>query len=188
MLWPEVAKGLAKVDFSCLMAVADYQWPLSHLLTALKFSARLPHAKVLAELFYEHHQNEELQGAEAIIPIPLHKNRFFFRKYNQSLEIARHLSRFSGIPLQYQYLRRQKNTKAQTELSAAQRRNNLRHAFVVPSHYHALIQNMRHIILFDDVVTTGTTVNSAYLALKKINPQLRIDICCICVAVKHLST
>lgn len=183
MLWPPIAKGLQKVDFEYLLALADYQWPLSHLLTGLKFSAKLTHAKALAELFVE--QNTHCTRPEAIVPIPLHNNRYFLRKYNQSLEISQHLSRLTHIPMAHQLLQRHKNTQAQTTLSANQRRHNLRNAFVVPASYHSRLKKLQHIALFDDVVTTGTTVNAAYLALKQIHPQLQIDIWCICVALQH---
>lgn len=185
MLWPKIARGLQGIAFQYLFAVADYQWPLSNLLTGLKFSAKLPHAKALADLFIEHNQHTTWQCPQAIIPIPLHSNRFLQRKFNQSIEISKHLSRQLNIANAHSVLQRHKNTQAQTTLNAAQRKQNMREAFTPSKHGILLLKELQHVAIFDDVVTTGATANGAYLALKKINPQLRVDIWSICVALKH---
>ena len=184
MLWPKVSKGLHKVSFSRLYALADYQWPLSTLLTGLKFSAKLPHAKALAELFVEHNLGADFNLPQLLVPMPLHSNRFLWRKYNQSYEICRHLSAISGIPCNHSMLRRSKATSAQTQLSAAKRQANLRHAFSLAPDSIAQLEHYQHIALVDDVITTGATANAAYLCLTSRFPQLRIDIWSICVTIK----
>lgn len=184
MLWPKVSAGLNKVSFSRLYAVADYQWPLSTLLTGLKFSAKLPHAKALAQLFVEHTLAADFSLPQALIPMPLHNNRFLWRKYNQSTEICRHLGAITGIPCKHSILRRSKATIAQTHLSAAKRKANLRRAFSLAPDALAQLEDYQHIALVDDVITTGATANAAYLCLTNRFPQLRIDIWSICVTLK----
>ena len=184
MLWPLVSRGLHKVSFSRLYAVADYQWPLSGLLTGLKFSAKLPHAKALAQLFVEHNLGADFSLPQLLIPMPLHNNRFLWRKYNQSAEICRHLGAITGIPCKHSLLRRSKATIAQTHLSAAKRQANLRRAFSLAPDALAQLAQYQHIALVDDVITTGATANAAYLCLSQQCAHLRIDIWSICVTLK----
>ncbi|MFT2092178.1 ComF family protein [Paraglaciecola sp. 2405UD69-4] len=181
MLNPKVKKGLAKVDFSNVVALSDYQWPLSKLVTGLKFSAYIPNAKALATLFNNHCLRDISTLPQLILPIPLHKNRYFKRKFNQSIELAKQINKLSHIPLNTSSLYRNKATQAQTKLSAAKRRQNLKHAFIVNPKSN--LMQYQHIALFDDVITTGTTMNYAYNTLKAAYPHLKIDIWCICLTL-----
>ena len=185
LLAPQIKKGLDKVDFPVVIALSDYQWPVSRLLSGLKFSARIPNAKALAELFVTHCLNAKLDLPELIIPMPLHKNRYFTRKFNQSIELAKHIAKFSNNQLQTSVLSRRKSTKAQTDLSAAQRRKNLANAFQVNQAPHNNLSSYQHIAIFDDVITTGTTMNSAYRCLAKHYPSIRIDVWSICLTLKN---
>ena len=178
-------RGLKVASFSNIIALADYQWPLSSLLRALKFSANLANALALAELFYQHTVSKLPFMPDAIIPLPLHPSRYRQRYFNQSIEIAKQLSKLCHVPINNNLLRRIKNTKAQTELSASQRKSNLLNAFALePSQQDKLCQ-YKHIALFDDVVTTGATMDAAYQLLTRTHPELRIDIWCICLTLEH---
>lgn len=176
--WPAIKSGLAGVDFSTLLALTDYCWPLNKLLTGLKFSAKLPHAKALAELFFQHCLATNQPMPQAILPVPLHQQRFAQRKYNQSIEIARQIGLLTGIPIDLSILTRCKATTPQTQLSAAQRKRNLRQAFSLNDPV-----THQHIALFDDVLTTGATMQSLYRLLRNSYPLLRIDIWSICVTL-----
>ncbi len=165
-----------------LVALAPYQWPVSSLISRLKFNDKLINAKALADLFRWHIFNE-LKGSlnpqdTLFIPVPLHFSRLRHRKYNQSIEIVRHFN-LGKKPFDYQLCQRQKPTRAQTELSASQRRKNLKGAFTVSGEITA-----NRIIIFDDVVTTGTTVNSLCEALLTKNPNLTIEVWCIALTLR----
>jgi len=99
---------------------------------------------------------------ECIIPVPLHKHRLHERGFNQALELARLIARQLKVPLNYSLCRREKATPFQSGLSARQRKQNLRNAFNV-------IQTpaYNHVAIFDDVVTTGSTVNELARQLKE---------------------
>ena len=180
---PQVKRGLAVTTFTHLLALADYQWPLAQLVGGLKFSAKLQYSKALAELFVGHCLCGNQDHPQAILPIPLHSGRYISRKYNQSIEISKEISRLSGIPLDLCILKRHKSTDAQSALSATKRRTNLRNAFTVmaPIKY-------KHIALFDDVLTTGATMQSAYQLLKQQHPQMQIDIWSVCLTLVHPQT
>lgn len=183
MLLPNVARGLVKVDFKALYAVCDYQWPVSNLITALKFAAKLPHALALAELFVSHNIQANFVLPQAIIPMPLHNNRFLWRKYNQSVEICRHLSKLTALPILHKVLLRKNATRAQTNLSSAQRKKNVQKAFQLTPVCEQHLGQYQHIAIFDDVTTTGATANAAYRCIKQRFPALQIDIWSICVTL-----
>lgn len=183
MLWPKVNLGLAKVCFPQVLAVADYQWPLSKLLTGLKFSKRIPNAHALASIFVTHCLSSIPVLPQLVIPMPLHKNRYLYRKFNQSIELAKQICKLSQLDMDTSILNRCKSTPAQTDLSAAQRRKNLGNAFEVNQAAQLRLNSYTHIALFDDVITTGTTMDCAYRCLRKHNPNLKIDVWSICLTL-----
>jgi ComF family protein len=183
MLWPAVRRGLPQVDFNHILALADYQWPLSRLLTGLKFSAKIANADALAKLFVEHCVKALPNPPQQIIPLPLHKTRYLARKFNQSIELAKRITKFSQIPMDSAILYRQRATRPQTDLSARQRRKNLQQAFALDESAQQRLQKLEHVALFDDVITTGSTMNSAYNLLRAHNPRLKIDIWSICLTL-----
>lgn len=185
MRWPKIKRGLPKVDFSHIVALGDYHLPLSKIVSDLKFSAKIPNAKALASLFNEQCLVYSNDKPQLIIPIPLHKNRYLLRKFNQSIEIVKHISRFANIPYSCSILNRSKSTQPQTELTAADRHKNLRNAFSITKAAEKELSEYTHVVLFDDVVTTGTTVNMAFKLLRKLNPNLRIDVWSICITLQR---
>jgi len=110
---------------------------------------------------------ELLQRSDLIVPVPLHRFRLWQRRFNQSAELTRALSRLSGVPADPLALARTRPTPSQGEMpSAGARRRNVRGAFTVPSGRKARVQGKR-VLLVDDVLTTGATVNACAKALKR---------------------
>lgn len=103
---------------------------------------------------------EVLDGADLLIPIPLHPIRLFRRRYNQAGLLARGLSRLSGVPDAPLVLRRVRRTPSQGRLSRTRRAANVRGAFAVPKPMRPKIEG-RTVVLIDDVQTTGATLDAA---------------------------
>jgi len=103
--------------------------------------------------------------ADVIVPVPLHWTRLFKRGYNQSALISRVLARQLDRPFEPLALKRVRRTISQVGLSAQERRKNVGGAFEV-SEKQAKVLNEKRVLLVDDVLTTGATVEGCCKALK----------------------
>jgi len=102
-----------------------------------------------------------LTDADAVVAVPLHPARRRSRGFNQAQDLAKHL----GLPVVVA-LRRVDATQAQASLPAAERRKNVSHAFVATRHARALRGSV--VVLVDDVVTTGATLDACALVLRRV--------------------
>lgn len=105
-----------------------------------------------------------LSDADLIVPVPLHWTRLFARRYNQSALLAHALGRESGRPVLIDGMERRRRTPSQGRLGRAGRERNVRGAFAVPSGRRARIEG-RRVLLVDDVLTTGATMEACARAL-----------------------
>ena len=141
-----------------------YENPIDYLIGQMKFQQQLSSAAVLADLFKIHIENCSLDNGlpDLILPMPLHKKRLAKRGFNQTLEIIRPLAKSLKIPLALDLASRNKETKTQTHLTKQQRRKNVSGCFTLLNKTSAV-----HIVIVDDVVTTGATTNELAKLLKK---------------------
>jgi ComF family protein len=107
---------------------------------------------------------ELLDDADVLIPVPLHWRRAWRRRFNQSGALARVIERQSGVRLAAEALRRIRPTEQQIGLSRTQRASNVQGAFKVASDRQAMIAG-RRVVLIDDVLTSGATVDACARAL-----------------------
>ena len=146
-----------------------YEWPLAQLEARFKFGGDLAAGRTLTLLWLASPGPEDLP--QAIVPVPLHSARLRRRGYNQALELAKPLARHFRVPLLRDALQRIRATGAQTELTAVQRRRNVRGAFAVRC--DGAIPE--HVAILDDVFTTGATLTECTRVLKKAGVA-RVDV------------
>ena len=132
-------------------------------------------AEILAD---ELSATDFFEGIGAIVPMPLHRKRLRKRGYNQCDYIARGLQRVTHLPILKNALRRLRNNPSQTHLTMLQREENVKDLFQVVR--PELLEN-KHILLVDDVMTTGSTLLSAMQELQNI-PNIHLSVFTIAYA------
>lgn len=121
--------------------------------------------KLIQILAYQVREKNLRSGIQSgvIVPIPLHKKRLAERGFNQSSVLARKLAEVFEVEVQEDILKRTKHTDQQAKLTRQERLVNIKNAFIVNS----VVALPEHIILIDDVLTTGATFSEAAKILKK---------------------
>jgi len=133
------------------------------LVHALKYGDRLDLAPMMGR-WAAHAGCEILAEADALIPVPLHWRRLWTRRFNQSAMLAAAVSAQCGLPVAAGALKRVKATAQQVGLSRTERAANVQGAFRVPADgKHAVVG--RRLVLVDDVLTSGATVEGCARAL-----------------------
>jgi ComF family protein len=151
--------------FERLRSVALYDDLARNLVHSLKYRDRTDLAPMMAGWMLRAGDGA-VEAADVIVPVPLHRLRLIWRKFNQAAELSRALAALSGTPVLIDAVRRTKRTRRQIGLSPRARAENVRSAFsVTPEGREALFG--RRVVLVDDVYTTGATVAAVTRALKR---------------------
>ncbi len=148
-------------EFDRARAFGAYEGELRRVIHLLKYDKMRPLARPLAERMAA--RLPETGPADILIPVPLYRWRRWRRGFNQAEALASELSRFSGVPCKRGVLRRTRPTRPQVGLSHRERRLNLAGAFRVSS---PRLVSGRRVLLVDDVMTTGATIDACARALK----------------------
>ncbi|MBI5648958.1 MAG: ComF family protein [Chloroflexi bacterium] len=146
-------------------AVAFFERHLREAIHALKYDHRPELAPILGRLLSDH-----LAGltwrVDAIVAVPLHQARERARGYNQARLLAHSLATAHQLPIWDDALTRTRSTRPQVELNARERRANVQDAFSASARVAGA-----HIVLVDDVCTTGVTLEACSIALKARGAQ-----------------
>lgn len=161
-----------------MIFVSDYQPPLNQLILQLKYHGDWSLAPSLARLLLLHYLAARrirlLNKPDILTIVPLHWRRQWQRGYNQCDLLARPLAHWLHVHYQPNLIKRRRATTAQKGLSAQQRRRNLRGIFRCQ---HAL--KGKTVLLLDDVVTTGSTVNEISRLLMARGAR-EVQVLCLC--------
>jgi len=147
-------------------AIGLYDGPLRSIIHSLKYEGRRSLATPLSALMRDRCRSI-LDGADLVVPVPLHPSRRRERGFNQALDLARGL----GLPVS-RALRRTRATDSQTGLPAAERHQNMRGAFApsrVPWRPRSI--DARVVVLVDDVSTTGATLEECGRILQQMGAR-----------------
>jgi ComF family protein len=142
-------------------AAAEYAGPLRDAIHALKFRGRRALARPLGDLVVEACRGTFPSDVAALVPVPLARDRERERGFNQAALVAARLGVVLDVPVRPRWLARARSTAPQTELAAAERRANVRGAFAASSSVAGL-----HVVLVDDVLTTGATAAECAATLR----------------------
>lgn len=143
------------------------------LITQFKYNDQLHLLPFIAD-FMQNAGRELILEADFLIPVPLHFFRYLFRRYNQSLELARYLAKKNKKNYLPNVIKRIRHTEKQALLNFSKRQNNVRNAFFIPKSYYKILFEKK-ILLIDDVYTTGATINEVTKTLLKANVK-QVDV------------
>jgi len=175
-------KAPPEVDYS--VNLYHYEAPVDYLIMELKFGQKLSYAAILGFLLKQQLLKNNLKDLpDALLPVPLHKKRLIKRGFNQSLEIAKIVAKELKIPIEYQLIQRNKVTRAQTELNIKQRKRNIKGCFNLQNENERM-PAFQHVVIIDDVVTTGATTNELAKVLKNTGVK-KVGVWSIARAVLH---
>jgi ComF family protein len=152
--------------FTSTEVLLNYHYPNNILIKDLKFNDRPELAKFFANKLAIKIINKGITMPDALIPVPLHETRQRSRGYNQSLEVAKQLSKRMNLSLKVNLCRRTINTQPQSSLSMKMRKRNVRNSFSLNDE-----QIPKHIAIIDDVITTGSTINELTRVFKQAGCQ-----------------
>ena len=169
-------EGLIAEEFSCPncedrrpafdCAVSNYQAKgvLRDLIHRFKYDRQFYLRRVLAEYLVEAMQDVRIQvnPADCLVPVPLHPTRLRERGFNQADVLAEILSQRTRLPILH-CLERRRYTNTQTRFDRVERMQNLRDAFALRKNSEV---RGKHLVLLDDVLTTGSTLNECALVLR----------------------
>ena len=159
---PAVSSSHLPEIWSCL----PYEGAIRECIKQFKYSGQkqiVGFFKELTQHFFDE-KNISNKNFDLVIPIPIHLIRRLSRGYNQSELIAKILSDLSSVPFSRSELIKTKNTKPQIKLSKKDRVKNLKGSFLVPCPHRV---TGKSILLVDDVMTTGTTLETCAKELLK---------------------
>ena len=167
--------------FSKARSIFNYEKIIAGLIHNIKYYGKTTSLNTIKWLVDQSNTLDDFANPDYIIPVPLHFDRLQKRGFNQSLLLARIIFPDEKQKIRYNILIRNKKTPFQTNLSGKERRKNLKNAFHVDSPEMIINKN---ILLIDDVLTTGTTVDECAKTLKKAGCK-RVEVLTICRADKN---
>lgn len=152
-------KGTKNVSY--VLSPFEYTDVIKRAILDFKFNGCRAYAPLFADMMRQYLNSYDIwKDFDCIVPVPLHAHRLKERGYNQSELIALHVSEYLGIPLDTDCISRTRTTKKQSTLKRADRVSNVQNAFKCTKTLSG-----RKIILFDDIYTTGNTLDSCASAL-----------------------
>jgi len=169
---PIVLKFWGKVNLRYGIAYLKFYkgGKVQKLLHALKYQKQPQIGVLLGESYGEDLTAFELEKEfDFIIPLPLHPKKLRIRGYNQAACFGQGLAKAFEKPMYENILLKSTHTESQTRKSRINRWINVKETFVLDPDQQQLLRN-KHVLLVDDVITTGSTLESAILVLQRANP------------------
>ena len=165
--------GLLPVERTAALIYYEPRSETAALIYKLKYGHRPDIGEDLGRIMAEEMKPAGfLDGIDILLPIPLSKKRYWQRGYNQSEMLARGMSEVTGLPVITKAVRRTNFRQSQTSLTRKERQENVEGTFVL--RHPEQLEN-KHVLLIDDICTTGATLLACSEAIKSIK-GIRISI------------
>ena len=163
---PEISNFSSRIE---KIHIFEYKEIIRKLILQYKFNDKSYLYKTFSEFIVKNKKAFDfIKSYDIIIPVPIHKIRMRERGYNQSELIAKELAEKAGIELYSDVLIKVKNNKVQSTLGAEEREKNTKNVYKLIN-----LQKIynKKILIFDDIYTTGATINSCIQEIKKGKPS-----------------
>ena len=165
------------IPYSYAAALYFYRDGYREISKSLKYHRNFAAGKYISALLGENLGKSPLfKDVDAVIPVPLHWMRRWSRGYNQAEIIAEGIASKLDVPVMANLLLRRRHTRSQTSLGPQERSANTRAAFAISRKAQKDVPELKHILLTDDVFTTGATALACERALRQIFPHARISV------------
>lgn len=158
----EHVRGLVEIESATSFLAYGKEGIVQHILQEIKYKGNKELGRRLGRMFGAKLQGACLDGVDALLPVPLHPNKQKLRGYNQSEWIAKGMSEALGIPVWTDVLERKVENTTQTKKGAFERWENVKGIFGVTD---ATRLNGKHVVVVDDVLTTGATIEACILPM-----------------------
>ena len=144
-----------------------YEGDIVKIIRALKYHKKSEFAEILAEIIIKTIENYKIDLSNFIVcPVPIHQNRFKKRKYNHMELVAKKIAEYFNLQLSSDYLARIKDTAPLYKLSLQERRKIIKGAFIASNDLKD-----KKILLLDDIITSGSTINELSQIIQENEPQ-----------------
>ncbi len=186
--WPAIHRALPHIHFDQLFALSPYIYPFNNWLAQIKYQGRFELANLFSALLCAQWQAMVMHKAamaietlpiDLVISVPLHVKKWQVRGYNQAHLIAKAFAGQLSLPYDTNLVMRVKNNDSQMGKTGSQRRKNLANAFALQQ---KLARHIKHVLIIDDVVTTGTTASEISKRLKQAGVE-KITLVTVCLAL-----
>lgn len=158
--------------YACALFFYSPESPYSALTRELKYDGAVAMGRRISAMLASELAASPLYGdVDLVVPVPLHRSRLRKRGYNQAEVIAREIAKVLGARLDTSVLRRVRNTRSQTGVSVVEKAGNVSGAFLATLPDPASASMPRHVLLVDDLFTTGSTLSECHSALRRVFPS-----------------
>ena len=181
--WPAVNKALPGIHFDHLFCLSPYLPPFTQWLPQFKYQGRFELASLFVNLMTQQWQAlnlaEKLSPVDLVLSVPLHISKWQVRGFNQAHLIAKPFARYLQLPYAEAALARIKSNISQVGQTGNQRRKNLAKAFALTN---KLPSHTKHVVLVDDVLTTGSTASEISKLLKQAGVT-KVTVVTVCLTL-----
>ncbi|MDN5541978.1 MAG: ComF family protein, partial [Acinetobacter sp.] len=155
----------------------QYQYPLDHLIQQFKYEQQLHWQPLLSGIL----QQIRFPKVQAIVPMPISTQRLAERGYNQSMILAKDLAKQLNVPIWQPVIRLHQHS--QKGLSRLERLDQIHQQFKIDPQQRQYVKLYRRVLILDDVVTTGSSIQALTLQLEQLGCH-KVSAACIAYALE----